>query len=128
MQYFYIKQGSTLNTLRVELVKDGRYDFMKASHFDNALQNADITFTMADENGNLKISNAECVLAKAEAGSCDEHYVIEYHWKERDTKNKGTFYGTFKIHFNGNIAEEGEDYETGDLILPIYEPLVIVIK
>ena len=88
MQYFYIKQGSTLNTLRVELVKDGRYDFMKASHFDNALQNADITFTMTDENGNLKISNAECVLAKAEAGSCDEHYVIEYHWKERDTKNK----------------------------------------
>ena len=83
MQYFYIKQGSTLNTLRVELVKDGRYDFMKASHFDNALQNADITFTMTDENGNLKISNAECVLAKAEAGSCDEHYVVEYHWIQK---------------------------------------------
>ena len=81
MQYFYIKQGSTLNTLRVELVKDGRYDFMKASHFDNALQNADITFTMVDENGNLKVSNAECVLGKVEAGSCDEHYAIEYHWK-----------------------------------------------
>ena len=80
MQYFYIRQGSTLNTLRMELVKDGRYDFMKASHFDNALQNADITFTMKDEND------------------------------------------------NGNIAEEGVDYETGDLILPIYEPLAIVIK
>ena len=62
MQYFYIRQGSTLNTLRMELVKDGRYDFMKASHFDNALQNADITFTMKDENDNLRISNAECVL------------------------------------------------------------------
>ena len=76
MQYFYIRQGSTLNTLRMELVKDGRYDFMKASHFDNALQNADITFTMKDENDNLRISNAECVLAKAEMGSCDEPFMV----------------------------------------------------
>ena len=128
MQYFYIKQGSTLSTLRVELVKDGRYDFMKASHFDNAIQNADITFTMVDEDGNLKISEAPCTIALVNEGTCDEHYAIEYHWQKRDTKNKGTFTGTFKIHLNDDIKEEGEVYEAGDLIIPIYEPLAIVVK
>lgn len=128
MQHFYIKKDSTLNPLRVELVKDGRFDFWKTSHFDNALQNADITFTMKRENGDVKISEAPCKLSLAAAGTCDEHYAIEYDWKPRDVKETGTFYGEFKIHFNGDIKEEGEEYLNGDLIVPIYEPLAIQIK
>ena len=37
-QYFYIKKGSTLNPLRMELIDDGKYDFMKNQHFNNAIQ------------------------------------------------------------------------------------------
>ncbi len=128
MQYFYINQGSTLNVLRMELVQDGIYDFMKSSHFDNALQNADITFSMVDAEGNLKISDAPCTIAKADEGTCNEHYIIEYHWQKRDTRTKGTFYGIFKIHFYGDLKEEGEIYDEGDIILPIHEQLAIVVK
>ena len=48
MQYFYINKGSLLPTLRVELIKGAKYDYMKSYMFNNAIQNADVTFTMYD--------------------------------------------------------------------------------
>ena len=50
MQYFYIKQGSTLPTLRMELIEDGRHDFNK---FHECIQAADITFTMTNIDTNV---------------------------------------------------------------------------
>ena len=45
MQYFYIKQNSTLPRIQMELIEDGRHDFHK---FHECIQAADITFTMTN--------------------------------------------------------------------------------
>ena len=50
MQYFYIRQNSTLPTLRMELIEDGRHDFNK---FHECIQGADITFTMTNIDSNV---------------------------------------------------------------------------
>lgn len=128
MQYFYISQGSELPYLRMELIDDGRYDFFKSSKFYNALQNANVTFSMTDENGNLKISEAPCNIVLSKELGCNERYIIEYRWNKRDTKNKGQFKGLFKIAFNGDLYEDGIEYNSGDLIVPIYEDLIIMVK
>lgn len=128
MQYFYINQNSTLPTLRLELVNDGRFDFLKAGKFYNAIQNADITFSMEDENGVLKVADAPCNLVLATEKSCEDRYIIEYKWKERDTKKKGKFKGAIKVKFNNDIYEEGVTYPDGTLIVPIYEDLYVFVK
>ena len=128
MQYFYLNKNSVLPTLRVELVNDGRFDFLKAGKFYNAIQNADITFSMEDETGVLKISDAPCNIVLVTEKSCEDRYIIEYKWKPKDTKKKGTFKGQFKIKFNSDIYEDGVTYPEGDLIMPIYEDLFIMIK
>ena len=143
MQYFYLNSGSTLPTLKIELVLDGRYEFFKVRTFNNAIQNADITFSMEDESGVLKIANAPCNLIYAETDSCEPRYIIEYPWKPRDTKTKGQFKGQFKITFHGGLKDadseklirdekgnwqKGSDYPVGDMIAPIYEDLIIMIK
>lgn len=142
-QFFYLNQHSTLPTLRVELILDGRFEFFKARTFNNAIQNADVTFSMTDEEGVLKISNAPCNIILSNEESCEPRYVLEYPWKARDTKKKGQFKGQFKIVFKGGLKdadeeksvrnENGEwekrtDYPVGDMIAPIYEDLIIMIK
>lgn len=143
MQYFYINKDSVLPTLRIELVLDGRYEFFKARTFNNAIQNADVTFSMEDETGTLKIANAPCNIILTETESCEPRYVIEYRWKKRDTKVKGQFKGQFKITFYGGLKdadneksirnengvwENATDYPVGDMIAPIYEDLIIMVK
>jgi hypothetical protein len=76
----------------------------------------------------LKISNAKCNIVLADNTGCEEKYVIEYKWKERDTKEAGIFQGWFTIDFNGNITENEIDYPEGRLIVPISEDLIIYIK
>lgn len=129
MQYFYINKDSELPYLRMELIHDGKYDFLKNNRFNMSVQNADITFSMWDENDNLKIADAPCDLVLSEEGGCEDRYIIQYRWKKRDTNKKGQYRGQFKITFNGSdIYQEGKSYPTGDLIMPIYEDLVIMIK
>lgn len=128
MQYFYINQNSTLPTLRVELVNDGRFDFLKAGKFYNAIQNAEITFSMEDESGVLKISDAKCNLVLVQEQSCEDRYIIEYKWKQKDTKTKGKFKGQFKITFSNDIYEDSVIYPSGTLIVPIYEDLYVFVK
>ena len=127
-QYFYINKDATLPTLRVELVNDAKYDFFKQNYFNNGIQNADVTFSMWDENEKLRISNAPCNIILASEGSCEERYIIEYVWKSRDTKEKGQYKGQFKISFNCGLYEDGTTYPSGDLIVPIYEDLYIMVK
>lgn len=143
MQYFYINQGSVNPTLRIELINDGRFEFLKSKTFNNAIQNAEVTFTMKDENDILKISDAPCNIIRVEDESCTDMYVIEYKWNKRDTKKKGTFKGQFTINFKGGIKdaemersvrtadgtwEQQSGYPEGDLIVPIYEDLYIMVK
>ncbi len=128
-QEFYINSGSILPVLRMELINDGRYDYMKSDVIGKALQDAKVTFTMRNVDTEiLKISNAKCNIVLAEDTGCEEKYVIEYRWKERDTKEKGVYQGWFTIDFNGNISEEGVSFPEGRMITPISEDLIIYIK
>lgn len=128
-QEFYINKGSVLPVLRMELINDGRFDFLKSDVIGKALQDSAITFTMKNVDTDiLKVSNAKCNIVLADETGCEEKYVIEYKWKERDTKEEGIFKGRFTINFNGNISENGVSFPEGKLIMPISEDLIIYIK
>ena len=56
MMEFIIKKGSVNPVLRMELIKDGRYDFKK-SMIDNAIQDSVVKFYMKDvETDLLKVA------------------------------------------------------------------------
>jgi hypothetical protein len=112
---FFINKGATLNVLRLELIKNGRYDY---NHFYDQIQNAIITFTMTDiVTGVVKIGNAtaatEIVLPESD---CCEEYLITYQFSEKDTCKAGVYIGKFKIQFLDG---------SGTLIMPIAEELKI---
>ena len=126
-QYHYINQGSVLPYLRMELVNDGKFEFMKSGKFSEMIQNADVTFSMWDENDVLKVSDAPCNIIESENG-CEDFFIIEYRFNKRDTKKKGIYKGQFKIDFKGDLYKAGETYPEGILIMPIYEDVYIFVK
>lgn len=126
-QYFNINSNSTNPSLRVELVDDGKYDFFTSHIFNTMIQSSDVTFSMWDENDVLKISKARCEVFVSETSGCEPRYIIEYQWKPKDTRKKGTYYGRFEITF-GSVKEEGQVFPIGNLILPIHEDLIIIVK
>ena len=128
MQCFYIHKNATLPTLRLELILDGKYDFFKSYHFNNAIQNADVTFSMWDEHDVLKIADAPCNIILSKDDICVDRYIIEYKWRERDTRKIGHFKGKIKINFKSDLYESGVTYDGGTFIGPIYEDLDIFIK
>lgn len=128
MQHFYINKDATLPKLRMELVNDGRYEYLKSANFNNAIQDADVYFSMWNEHDVLCISKQKCELVLVDEGTCDERYVIEYSWKPRDTRNTGHFKGKITIDFIGDITEKANDYDSGVFIGPIHEDLEICIK
>jgi hypothetical protein len=128
MQCFYIHKNATLPTLRLELILDGKYDFFKSYHFNNAIQNADVTFSMWDEHDVLKIADAPCDIILSKDDTCVDRYIIEYKWRERDTRKIGHFKGKIKINFKSDLYESGVTYDGGTFIGPIYEDLDIFIK
>lgn len=126
-QEFFIRKGSVNPVLRMELIKDGRYDFKKAM-IDNAIQDSVVKFYMKDvETDLLKIAKADADIVLAQEEGCEEKYILQYKWKERDTKKEGIYEGWFEINFNGNLKEEGVDYPSGKMIVPIQEKLQIII-
>lgn len=126
-QYHYINQGSELPYLRMELVNDGKFEFMKSGKFSEMIQNADVTFSMWDENDVLKLSDAPCNIIESENG-CEDFFIIEYRFTKRDTKKKGKFKGQFKIDFHGGLYKAGETYPEGTLLMPIYEDVYVFVK
>lgn len=128
-QEFFIKKGSNLPFLYMELINDGRYDFEKTDIINKSLQDSIVRFSMKNvDTGILKISNAPCSVRLAKTEGCEEKYVIEYKWKQRDTNEIGTYQGWFTINFNENITEEGVEFPEGKLVMPISEDLIIVVK
>ena len=122
---FYIKQNSVLPTLRMELIDDGRHTFRS---FNESIQNAAVKFSMVNaDTGTKKISNAECYIQKRDIDSCEDQYVICYDWKARDTKDPGTYVGTFTIDFGQITSEDGTLYPTGKLMMPIREDLYVTV-
>lgn len=127
MQEFHIRKDSLNPVLEMELIKDGRYDFIK-SLMNNALQDSVVTFSMKDaETGLLKVSKGKVNIVLTDENSCEEHYILQYKWKPRDVNRRGTFEGWFEIKFNGDIVEDGVDYPEGNMIVPIQEKLIIYI-
>ena len=129
MEHFYINQHATLPSLRMELINDGRYDYLKSYMFNNAIQNADVIFSMWNvDNEKIKVSKQSASIILVDEGSCEERYILEYKWKKRDTNEKGQFMGRFTVTFHEGLKEEGMNYESGDLIIPIVEELIVFVK
>lgn len=128
MQNFYINQHSLNPPLRLELVKDGKYDYKKNDIYTNAIQNANITFSMKNaETGILKVSKAKARVVYSANTSCEPKLIIEYQWKKRDVNEKGTYNGWIEINFLDGITQDGVEYPTGNLIVPIEDKLQIHI-
>ena len=127
MQEFFIRKHSLNPVLEMELINDGRYDFQK-SLINDALQDSLVTFSMVEEeSGLLKISKAPCNIIIADDESCQERYLLQYKWKDRDVNKEGVYRGWFEINFNGNISSACVDYPEGNLIVPVEEDLRITI-
>ncbi len=113
---FFIKKESTLPSLVMELINDGRNDY---KNFYLLIQNANIFFTMWEIDTNIKKIGKRPATCKLKQGTCpdcpDEYYVV-YNWNSKDTLKTGRYRGEFTIEFlNG----------TGTLITPIREELII---
>lgn len=125
MQQFNIVQNATLPYLEMEVINDGRHNFDKIYI---ALQAADVTFNMADNNNGIKkIVNKKCNIVPIEDNGCVEKVKVQYQWSKNDTKEKGQFKGYFKVTFKDNIVMEDMIFPKGDLIVPIAEELIINI-
>lgn len=127
MQEFYIRQFSELPVLQMHIVLDGRYSFAK---FFEAVQNADITFSMKNIDTNvIKIANAPAYIKPRENKGCTDDYIICYDWKKRDTKEAGTYEGIFTINFKDDLIDEDvSSIPNGKLIVPIREKLYVIIE
>lgn len=122
---FYIKQGSLLPILRMDLIEDGRHDYNK---FHELLENSNITFTMVNkETGVAKVAKAPAYIKLREDGGCVDQYCICFDWRKHDTKEAGTYIGQFNIDF-GEVKNDEYDYPKGNLITPIREDLIITIR
>lgn len=123
MQQFNIVQNATLPYLEMEVINDGRHNFDKIYI---ALQAADVTFNMIDNNNGIKrIVNKKCKIVPIEDNGCIEKVKVQYQWNKNDTKEKGQFKGYFKVTFKDNIVMEDITFPKGDLIVPIAEELII---
>lgn len=113
---FFIKQNATLPVLKMQVVNDGRSDYMR---FMKSLEVSSIFFTMINvDTGIPKIVSAACeiVSLKLADGATPEYYIF-YKFKKRDTNKPGRYQGQF-------IVKNSE----GNLILPIREDLYINIE
>ncbi len=114
---FFINKGATLNVLKLELIQDGRNDF---NRFHDAVQNANIYFTMTDVvTGVKRIAKKETGLQVVTPESCvgEEFYLI-YNFTERDTAVAGRYVAQFTLEFLDG---------SGTLIVPIRETLYVNI-
>ena len=122
MQQFNIVQNATLPYLEMEVINDGRHNFDKIYI---ALQAADVTFNMIDNNNGIKkIVNKKCNIVPIENNGCVEKVKVQSQWNKNDTKEKGQFKGYFKVSFKDDIVMEDMMFPKGDLIVPIAEELI----
>lgn len=128
MQEFFINQHSVNPVLRMELICDGKYDDKKSYLFNNAIQNANITFSMKNiETNRLKISKSPADIVSVNNDGCGPIFLLQYTWNNRDVKEKGVFKAWFEIFFNDDLYENQENYPAGNLIVPIGNELIIHI-
>jgi hypothetical protein len=113
---FFINKGATLNTLKMELIQDGRNDFHK---FHEMVQNANIYFTMSDVvTGVKKIAKKETgvQLVLPQSDCVGEEFYLVYQFTEKETSVAGRYTAQFSIEFLDG---------SGTLIVPVHEELFI---
>lgn len=112
---FHINKNSSLPTLKLELINDGRNDYHK---FHEKVQNANIYFTMTDVvTGVKRIAKKKAGIQQVEPESCigEEFYLI-YNFSQKETSLAGRYVGQFEIDFLDG---------TGTLLVPIRETLYV---
>ena len=90
---FFINKGATLNTLKLELIQDGRNDFQR---FYELIQNANIFFTMTDVvTGVKRIAKrkAGTQLVLPQSDCTGEQYYITYQFNTKETNVSGRYIG-----------------------------------
>jgi hypothetical protein len=121
MQHFFINKGSILPILELKLIDNGRVGSTAHVPFYEALQNADIYFTMTDvDTGVCKVAHQPGVLI--EADGCSDQFNIGYEWKPRDVSRVGRYRGQFEIIFGDDNMIE---FSGKNLIVPIQNQLII---
>lgn len=126
MKTFNIKKNATLPYLEMVPIADGRNDF---GRLYLAIQSATVTFFMENiATGVKKIANAPVSVVSYDDGGCEDKFKLQYRWNKRDTNEVGRFKGQFRIKFDGNITtDDGSQYPSGELLVPIQEDLMICI-
>lgn len=128
MQDFFINKNSVNPVLRMELIADGKYDYKKSYIYNNAIQDATVTFSMRNtKNKQFKISKAKAEVIEMESG-CETKHILQYSWKKKDVNEIGTYQGWFEINFNGDIKEDNIRYPKDNIIVPIEDELIIHVK
>jgi hypothetical protein len=109
---FFIKQNATLPVLKMQIVKDGRSDYVV---FMDQLEVSTIYFSMINTaNGIPKVVSAPANIVEktfAEPGTPVEYYVY-FQFTSTMTNTPGRYIGQFLIK-----------NDEGNLILPIREEL-----
>jgi hypothetical protein len=113
---WFIKKNATLPVLKMEVVNDGRSDYMR---FMELLEVSTIFFTMIDVNTGIpKIVSAPCdIVSSILPEDLDTQYYIYFKFTKRDTDTPGRYKGQFLIKNNG-----------GNLIIPLREDLYINVQ
>ena len=125
MKQFNINKDATLPYLEIEPVMNGRNTFRKLYE---AMQNADISFSMKNiDTGIWKIANAKANIVNSTEQGCEDRFKIQYRWKTRDTKEAGRYLAQFKIKFLNDIVSGDTIFPKGELIVPIYEDIIVNI-
>ena len=114
---FFIKQNATLPVLKMQIVKDGRSDYVV---FMDQLEVSTIYFSMINTaNGIPKVVSAPANIVEntfAEPGTPTEYYVY-FQFTSTMTNTPGRYVGQFLIK-----------NDEGNLILPIREELYINVQ
>lgn len=122
---FFISKNATLPYLRMEPIYDGINDFSK---LNIALQASTVYFTMKNiENGIITVANEKAEVLTINDDECGEKCILEYQWKERDTRKIGVYEGIFTILFDEDITMKDTIFPKGKLIVPISHKLFVHI-
>ena len=114
-QNFFIRKNSNLPILKLKVINDGRNTYRTIY---DMLENATITFSMVDDDGNYKIFNKQALLLPVDKELCKEdgEYYLGYQFTEKDTNTAGVFKAEFRINFLG---------QNTSLTVPIREDLYV---
>jgi hypothetical protein len=105
----------------MKLIEQGRTGSDAHEPFYQALQNADIYFTMIDiDTGVTKVAHQPAILIENEG--CTGQFNIAYEWKSRDVSRIGKYRGQFEIEFGEDNTRE---FAGRNLIVPIQNQLIV---